>query len=214
MTIELSNLEKKIQQLSDEGKLTNTQVVFDLGVEFGRVLEKNGETNYVCQYWKNKAAEEEIKTARYKKIKSINKLLKKLVEKSIEEFIYEFGWWNISKGITSGNFEKFKQKTTRKYCIQITDVDMSTYGGDFNCGFKVVGKLSAIFKSYGVSPFFDVGIANENGEESTTLSNVSTLSNAVLNCSSKISNNLKLEKYESFLNEISKPFLFFLLKEV
>jgi hypothetical protein len=92
---------------------------------------------------------------------------------------------------------------------------MSEYGGDFECDFKLVGRLAKLFEKHNVSERFQVRIYNDNGEESMTIYNISDVDSAVsrLNCYVRNSNNWELEQYKDFLHVISKDFLFDLIKE-
>ena len=216
MTIQIIELEQKIQQLFDEGKLRDIRTVFDIGVEFGSALQRNNVTTYDYVFWseldKQNKKETEIRDA----VSSINKFLLMLVRKSIAEYIDENGSWSISKGNWRSEYDEFDAKTLRKYCVQITYVNMSQYGGDFECRFEVVGKLAKLFKKNNIHTEFEVLVYNDNGEEETSIYEVSDIVSAVagLNCHVRNINNWEVEQYKQFLNEISKDFLFDILKTV
>ncbi len=216
MTTQIIELEQKIQQLFDEGKLRDIRTVFDIGVEFGSALQRNNVTTYDYVFWseldKQNKKETEIRDA----VSSINKFLLMLVRKSIAEYIDENGSWSISKGNWRSEYDEFDAKTLRKYCVQITYVNMSQYGGDFECRFKVVGKLAKLFKKNNIYTEFEVLVYNDNGEEETSIYEVSDIDSAVarLNCHVRNINNWEVEQYKQFLNEISKDFLFDILKTV
>ena len=150
-----------------------------------------------------------------KTIDSINKFLITLVQKSIKEYIEENGSWNISKGNWSSEYDEFSRKTIRKYCVQITSVDMTQYGGDFECKFKVVGKLAKLFKSHNVFNQFEVSITNDSGEEYTSISNTERCDRRVstVHCYARNVNNWNADEYKNFLQVISKDFLFEIIKE-
>jgi hypothetical protein len=216
MTTQIIELEQKIQQLFDEGKLRDIRTVFDIGVEFGSALQRNNVTTYDYVFWseldKQNNKETEIRDA----VSSINKFLLMLVRKSIAEYIDENGSWSISKGNWRSEFDEFDAKTLRKYCVQITYVNMSQYGGDFECRFKIVGKLAKLFNKNNIHTEFEVLVYNDNGEENTSIYEVSDIDSAVarLNCHVRNVKNWELEQYKQFLNEISKDFLFDILKKV
>jgi squalene cyclase len=216
MTTQIIELEQKIQQLFDEGKLRDIRTVFDIGVEFGSALQRNNVTTYDYVFWseldKQNKKETEIRDA----VSSINKFLLMLVRKSIAEYIDENASWSISKGNWRSEYDEFDTKTLRKYCVQITYVNMSQYGGDFECRFKVVGKLAKLFKKNNIHTEFEVLVYNDNGEEETSIYEVSDINSAVarLNCHVRNINNWEVEQYKQFLNEISKDFLFDILKAV
>jgi hypothetical protein len=75
---------------------------------------------------------------------------------------------------------------------------MTQYGGDFECTFKVVGRLAKLFKKYNIYEQFEVSINNESGGEHTSVHKVERVSSIVsrLNCHVRNSNNWELEQYK------------------
>ena len=215
MNIQLNELEAKIQQLFDDGELRDSRAVFDIGVQFGTLLQSEKIENYDFVFWKKRNEESEAQREIYKAIDSINKFLITLVQKSIKEYIEENGSWNISKGNWSSEYDEFSRKTIRKYCVQITSVDMTQYGGDFECKFKVVGKLAKLFKSHNVFNQFEVSITNDSGEEYTSIRNTERCDRRVstVHCYVRNVNNWSADEYKNFLQVISKDFLFEIIKD-
>lgn len=215
MNSQLTQLEQKLQQLFDNGKLRDIRTVFDIGVEFGSAIQSNNVVNYDYVFWSNLDKENKKENEIRDAVSSINKFLLMLVRKSIVEYIEENGSWSISKGNWSSEYDAFENKTLRKYCVQIDQVSMSQYGGDFECRFKVVGKLAKLFKKNNIHTGFEVLVYNDSGEENTSIYDVSDVDSSVsrLNCNVRNVNNWELCQYKTFLNEISKDFLFEIIKE-
>ena len=109
MNIQLNELEAKIQQLFDDGELRDSRAVFDIGVQFGTLLQSEKIENYDFVFWKKRNEESEAQREIYKAIDSINKFLITLVQKSIKEYIEENGSWNISKGNWSSEYDEFSR---------------------------------------------------------------------------------------------------------
>lgn len=210
MNTQLIQLEQKLQQLYEDGELRDIRKVFDIGVEFGSTLISSNVVNYDYIFWNELDKENKKETEIRDAISSINKFLLMLVRKSIAEYIEENGSWSISKGNWSSEYDEFEKKTLRKYCVQIDHVTMSQYGGDFECRFKVVGKLAKLFKKNNIYTGFEVLVYNDNGEENTSIYDVSDIDSTVarLNCHVRNVNNWELEQYKTFVNEISKEFVF------
>lgn len=215
MNTQLNELEAKLQKLFDDRRLNDSRAVFDIGVQFGILLKEQKIDEYEYIFW-NKLEEEDNKEQLIRDaVDAIEDFLLRLVRNSIKDYISKNSEWSIEKANWSSRFDSFDLGTCRKYCVQITRVDMSEYGGDFECDFKLVGRLAKLFEKHNVSERFQVRIYNDNGEESMTIYNISDVDSAVsrLNCYVRNSNNWELEQYKDFLHVISKDFLFDLIKE-
>ena len=92
---------------------------------------------------------------------------------------------------------------------------MTQYGGDFECKFKVVGKLAKLFKSHNVFNQFEVSITNDSGEEYTSIRNTERCDRRVstVHCYVRNVNNWSADEYKNFLQVISKDFLFEIIKD-
>ena len=215
MNTQLNELEQKLEQLSESTAPDKIRAIFDIGVEFGALLQNQNIQNYKYEFW-SKLDVADIKRREILNIeKSIEKILLTLVRKSIEEYIKKNYSWSISKGNWTSTFDEFQKNTVKKYCVQITRVNMTTYGGDFECNFQVVGKLADLFKLNNISIGFDMNIFNDNGDESLSISDVGVVGRhlSCLNCHVENGNNWELEQYTEFLNEIKECFLTDLLIE-
>ncbi len=215
MNIKLNELEAKIQKLFDDGELRDSHAVFDIGVQFGTLLQQQNIQGYEYAFWKKLDDENNKEQLIRDSVRAINNFLLKLVQYSIKHYINKNGSWDISKGSWSSNYNSFDAGTLRKYCVQITRVNMTQYGGDFECSFKVVGRLAKLFKSHNIYEQFEVLIYNDNGEESMSIYDIEDIESTVnrLNCHVRNSNDWKLEEYQKFLHAISKDFLFEIIKE-
>jgi predicted small metal-binding protein len=210
MSTELNLLEQKLELLYKKGELSNSRVVFDLGVEFGKEIERQKLAAYSFAFWnqleQDNKADKEIRIAASK----INDFVLKLLRFSIKEYIGENGSWSIAKSSSFSDSNKFEQHTVDRLNIQLDSVVMEQYGGEFKCEFAVTGELLEIFKSNNIYEKLEVHIYNDHGEEEMTIHDVNDVDAAVqrLHCHVRNSNDWPLEKYEDFLVEISKPFIF------
>ena len=52
INLQLNQLEDEIQKLSDNGDLSDSRTAFEIGVKFGRELQKNDINNYEYFFWR------------------------------------------------------------------------------------------------------------------------------------------------------------------
>lgn len=215
MNTQLNELEAKLQKLYDDHDFNNRRAIFDIGVQFGSLLQQQNIQGYEYGFWKKLKEDSNKEQLIREAVKAIDKFLLKLVQNSIKDYINKNGSWSIAKGNWSSEYDEFDAGTRRKYCVQITRVDMTQYGGDFECTFKVVGRLAKLFKKHNVHCQFDVSINNENGEEHASIYRDERVSSTVssVHCHVRNINNWELEQYRDFLHIISKEFLFDFIKE-
>lgn len=215
MNTQLNKLEAKLQKLYDERSFHDSRSLFNIGVQFGSLLQQQNIQNYEYDFWKKLDEKNNEEKLVWEAVRAIDKFLLGLVQSSIRDYSGKNFGWSIAKGNWSSEYDEFDAGTRRKYCVQITRVDMTQYGGDFECTFKVVGRLAKLFQKHKVSCQFDVSVSNESGEGSTSIYRDERLSSIVhsAHCQVKNSNNWELEQYRDFLHLISKGFLFELIKE-
>jgi hypothetical protein len=215
MNTQLNELEAKLQKLYDKHDFNDRRAIFDIGVQFGSLLQQQSIQGYEYSFWKKLDEKNNKEQLIRDAVDAIDNFLLRLVRNSIKDYISKNFDWSVEKGNWSSRFDSFDLGTCRKYCVQITRVSMTQYGGDFECEFKVVGRLAKLFKKYNISERFEVRIYNDNGEDSMRIYDISDVDSAVsrLNCYVRNSNNWELEQYRDFLQVISKDFFFDLIKE-
>lgn len=215
MNAQLNELETRLQKLYDDHSLNDSRRVFDIGVQFGSLLQQQNIQNYEYDFWRKLDEKNNKEKLVWEAVKAIDKFLLKLVQSSIQEYIGKNGSWSIGKGNWSSEYDEFDAGTRRKYCVQITGVDMTQYGGDFECTFKVVGRLAKLFQKHKVWCQFDVSVSNESGDEHASIYRDERVSSVVssAHCHVRNSNNWEIEQYKDFLHLISKEFLLEFIKE-
>jgi hypothetical protein len=215
MNAQLYELEAKLQKLYDDHSLNDSRRLFNIGVEFGSLLQQQNIQNYEYDFWKKLDEKNNKEKLVWEAVKAIDKFLLKLVQSSIQDYIRKNGSWSIAKGNWSSEYDEFDAGTRRKYCVQITRVDMTQYGGDFECTFKVVGRLAKLFQKHKVWCQFDVSVSNDSGDEHTSIYGDERVSSIVTSahCHVRNRNNWELEQYRDFLHLISKEFLLEFIKE-
>lgn len=209
MNTNLEQLESKLQSLFEQGDLRDSRATFDIGVEFGRLLQQQNIQNYNYAFWDKRDEENRSKKSIDAAVGAIEQFLLKLVEDSIRDHISRYGSWTISNGYLPSEFDEFDLDTCDKYCVQIARVDRSQYGDDFECMFKVVGKLAKSFNRHNICEQFEVLVSNASGEEQRSISDTEKVSSVVsfLTWRVRNSNDWDPEQYRDFLHVISKEFL-------
>lgn len=215
MNTQLHELETELQRLYDDHALNDSRRLFYIGVQFGSLLQQQNIQNYECDFWRKLDEKNNKEKLVWEAVKAIDNFLLKLVQSSIQDYIGKNGSWSIAKGNWSSEYDEFDSGTRRKYCVQITGVDMTQYGGDFECTFKVVGRLAKLFQKHKVWCQFDISVSNENGDEHASIYRDERVSSIVSSAHSHVrnSNNWELEQYRDFLHIISKEFLFDFIKK-
>lgn len=211
----LNSLEQELEKLFEGYGRADYEDVFNLGIKFGRELERLGIKEYSAQHWDNRKKEYELHEQIQSKVKKVENFLAQLVRQSVKELIQENGSWTITKrhyGIAE--VDQFTEEIIKKYQIKILKTDMESYGGDFEVTYQVVGELGDKFEKYNIYNQFTSLVYNENGEEEQSIYDVEDVDDYInrLTVHVENSNDWQLDQYDVFLNDISKPFMFVLLQ--
>lgn len=211
----LSEINEKLAELLKMGRALSNEELFNLGVECGKELATSNIQAYRAPIWveleQGNARELEIRKA----VERIEDFIARLVKLSVTEHMQDSGTWSIAKGGGYG-LDKFSKEIVDKFNVQVTGCDMESYGGEFLVTFSVEGELGNLFDKHNIYKEFTVRIYNDNGEEEQTLYDIKRVDDyidCVRSCV-RNSNDWELEKYEDFLLQISKPYLFLITKGV
>lgn len=212
---QLLALEKELESLFPKFGQADERSLFEIGIKFGRQLEKIGIENYECNYWKQKNIDRLLEVEIASKVAKVEMLVKQLVRLSVKEFITENGSWTIEKEkYFSSTPEQFSDETVKKYQVQVKNVDMENYGGDYKVTFEVVGDLGKKFKNFNVFNEVHTFIRNDSGGEEQSIYDVDGVDRYIddLTVYVQNSNNWNIEQYDVFIDDISKSFIFLLLQ--
>ena len=212
---QLLALEKELESLFPEFVQADERSLFEIGIKFGRQLEKLGIEKYECEYWKQQNIDRLLDDEIASKVAKVEMLVKQLVILSVKELITENGSWTIAKEkYFSSTPEKFSDETVNKYQVQVKNVDMESYGGEYKVTFEVVGDLGKKFKNYNVFNEVHTFISNDSGGEEQSIYDVERVDKYIDDFTVYVqnSNNWNIEQYDAFIDDISKPFIFLLLQ--
>lgn len=205
-----SELESLCQKISHADKS-----LFDIGIKFGRELERLGIEKYESDYWVQQNIDALKKNQIDVRVAKVEKFIRQLIRLSVKELITETGSWTIGKAeYFSSTPEQFRDETVKKYQIQVKNVDMESYGGEFKVTFEVVGELGKKFKKYNIFNEVHSFIRNDNGEEEQTIYDANEVDRYIDNLTVYVenSNNWNIEQYDEFFDDITKPFIFLLMQ--
>lgn len=141
--------------------------LFNLGVGFGKYLEKNKLEDVKLEFFVQHKIKKEIRTTIKEEISKLNNSLLKLVQMAFKEEINlsNFGYWEIRTSSFSGHKHELSEEVYKKYNFQIDSVSQPTKGGDFDLNFRMTGKLADIVEKYRFSNSFSVSYSSGSGEE-------------------------------------------------
>jgi len=169
MVNKLNELEQTLQQLFIASETDLDRAAFDIGVEFGKELQRQGRHDYEFVFWKK--LEEELKASSllHTAATEISGLLRRLVCMSVKDFLRSNCCWRLTKQNWESDYDEFSPQTLDKYCVQIIQVNRFYDHGDFQCLFKVVGRLAKVFEQRGFQNHFTVTVWNEADEDQLAL---------------------------------------------
>jgi hypothetical protein len=209
----LSQLENEISQLNENGDLSDPRTAFEIGVKFGREIQKGNIEIYECAFWKNRDISVKLQNAKSKEIEKINHVFRSLILKSINNKIDELGSWSISDRDSDLRWSKFSDETVEKYNIQYAGTRTNSYEF-FECAFMATGKLKDLLNSYEVGEKIDAALTNPSGDSYIDIDCEIFVSKNLYRVNSclEYKRNWPLEKFKEFNEALVKLFLFELLK--
>lgn len=141
--------------------------LFNLGVGFGKFLEKNKLEDVRLDFFIQHDIKKEARITIKEEISKLNNSLLKLVQMAFKEEIdlSNFGYWEIRTSSFSGHKHELSEEVYKKYNFQIDSVSQPSKGGDFDLRLRMTGKLADTVKEYGLSNYFSVSYSSGSGEE-------------------------------------------------
>lgn len=213
MTNKFEDIENKLREILNSGLYIDREILFNLGVDLGRQLNEHKLDNFRSEVW-NEIEERNLRTRAILAAEDkIEEFLAKLVRLSILATIEETGSWSIERG-GGYRLDMFSDDVVKNYNVQVLACDMESDGGDFIVSFEVTDELAKIFSEHNIYKGFEAVITNRSGSDEQQIYDTKNLRSYVHNINAHIrnGNDWKLEQYDEFLLEISKPFTFFIMK--
>jgi hypothetical protein len=160
MNDKLYELEQTTHHLFEGGVECPNRTSFDIGVEFGKEIQRQQRHDYEFLFWKSLIEESTLRVKRDFAYGRISDLLLTLVRASVRDHLVENEVWRVGSRDYTSQFDDFSDKTLEKFCVQIIHVDR-VESGKLRCTFKVVGRLAKAFEKHGFSQQFSTSVIND-----------------------------------------------------
>jgi hypothetical protein len=212
MENKFDDIEKKLREILSNGLYADREELFNLGVELGRRFSEHKIDDFRLDTWINLEKNHNRVNLIIESERKIEEFIAKLLRLSILHQIKVNGSWSIARGGGYG-MDRFEDEVVEQFNVQVVNCEMDIDGGDFVVNFEVTGELARIFDKYNISKRFETVIINHHGTNDQQLYDTKDLRSYISNINAHIrnSNNWELDEYEKFLQEISKPFIFYIL---
>jgi hypothetical protein len=219
MSDKLQDLESELEKLVNRsyGRFNEVDKAFNLGMKIANELTNLKITDYKIECLEDKRSEENKKERFNEAMGRINKFLLKLVRGAVREKINESGNWSVEKRdyMRSNSLDSFSNEIVEKFNVQISNVDMGSYGGDFELEFAVEGELKELFERNNIPKIFKASMGNSSGEEYDALYNEED-AEQIYSCYAEglhRFNNVEIAEVDKFYDEVTKLFLFKILAD-
>ncbi len=210
----IDDINSKVSQLAGNRHST-LEDIFNLGVQFGRYLEKNDLTNIRLRSFEQIEQETQLKVELIKLHETVCALLERLVKVSIKDQINQSSLreWSIGFNEVYGTSSEFDPSVVEKRCVQFSSVERGE-GDHFIAHFFVQGKLRDLFEKHKQPDQFEIIVDNDHGYDSVSITEerqIDALNSCMIfqNCERSKSG---VEGYTKFVNDLKKSLLFMYLE--
>ena len=148
---------------------TLDEKLFNLGVELGRLLEKDGISDYRLPFFVEQEDAENVAQEKGKLIRQAEKLLLDIVKKAYKAELDETGAITIDASYNGRRETHLSDGIVNQFLVKHTQTEQYQSGQDFTLTFILQGKLQEIFQRHSISPQFEITVSNNGGEEDETL---------------------------------------------
>ena len=200
MNKEIENIEKDVEKHCKK-TLQFDEHLFNLGVQLGRTLEKNG----LAEHRLNVFVEHEKNTnktlAKLTQTRRIDKLIEMLIRNAIAQHV-ESGSEFVFDEFQS---TKLSQEIANKFHVQSSKT-VHADESSFELEFNILGDVAEIFEKYGVEKTAKTTISNTSGDSYETIYEADDVSE-IFATSTKInahSTNLSEKELADFAEELEK----------
>lgn len=214
MTDDITKLNKAVVEYADKHR-TLDEKLFNLGVELGRLLEKDNIAEYRLPFFVEQENAENIAQEKGKLIRQAEKRLLDLVKKAYKAELDESGAITIDAGYNGRKESHLSDDIVNQFLVKHTHTEQYQSGQDFTLTFLLQGKLQEIFQRHSVSPQFEITVSNNSGEEDETLYDADDIDHQLYRLNIKQhaqTTRLSVEQLKAFVDDLEKNLLFLLIK--
>jgi hypothetical protein len=213
MKTDIDKLNKKIKKhVGEYGKAD--EVLFNIGIELGRILQKNDIKELRLDFFVQQENEHNQTEAKRNRIDSVNKIIQNIIGWAHKEQFNKTGTIHYESGWRADN-KPLSEEVESKFNITYSRINQNNVGGDFDIYFMLNGKLKEIFEKHKVGIQVETTLGNSSGEEDEYLTSEDDAENSFY--STHISlyphhDNKTVEEIDAFATDVEKFYTIFCLK--
>lgn len=214
MSAEIDKLNAKLTKHCKDERIVADEAIFNLGVEFGRYLERSNTKEHRLAYFTKQDEKRSIEDRVYEKRKEVDSIVSAVITAAIKEQIEANGDWEVGYGSYYSDYSKLNDTIVNKYSVQTYSVDQPDRHGDFNVTFEFVGDVRKMLNDCEISSNVTAGVTNNSGDESRAIRNVVDIEDALYGIGINFYNRNDadgLESITTLFDKLSKHYLFLML---
>jgi hypothetical protein len=214
MNEQITKLNKAVAEYADKHR-TLDEKLFNLGVELGRLLEKDKITDYRLPFFVEQEAAKNLAQTKQTLIDKAENILLDIVIKAYKAELKENGAISIDASYNGRRDEQLSDAIVSRYSIKHTGTQQHSVGGDFTLTFLLQGKLQEIFQRHSISQQVEVSVSNSSGDEDENFYEPDEIDSAFRSVNihqNGRTTHLSVEQLEAFVNDFSKNLLFAVIK--
>lgn len=210
----ITKLNKAVAEYANNHR-TLDEKLFNLGVELGRMLEKNNIAEYRLPFFVEQEDAKSLAQIKQALIEKAEKLLLDIVKSAYKAELDLSGAITIDASYYGSRNEHLSEDVVNNFFVKHTNTEQYQSGQDFTLTFLLQGKLQEIFKRHSVSPQFEITVSNNSGEEDETLYDADDIDHQLyrININQHAhTTTLSVEQLKAFVDDLEKNLLFLIIK--
>lgn len=163
----------KIQQIEDlleqhcKSIHRYDEELFNLGVEMGRVLEKNSISSYRPKVFIDFEEKNNAYERKAEQISRADKAVAFIIRNGVAEHVENFGEFCFDS--ETYKCDKLDESVVEKFGVQIDRTTQREHGGSFEAEFRLSGQVGQVLEKYGIDAWVRADVDNTTGDEQETI---------------------------------------------
>lgn len=213
MNDKLNEIEERLKQYANNNLQVNEEL-FNIGVELGRLLEKESIDAHRLQFFQQQEAKQLEQQNKYALANKAGRVILQLVQAAYTLQYQEYGVIEFSDDRNYRSDSKLDDEIAKRYCLQHANTNQNSIGGELELEFRIIGQLAKLFEQYDLPPFVRIILENDSGEDSVTLYDEDSIQRALRARGDIFTNTryIPTSSLEQFGIELEKLVLFNLIK--
>ncbi len=166
-----SDLDKFDAKLSEHFSTTNRydEKLFNLGVQLGRILEKNNLEDYRPKVFIEFENSENIYSLKLAEYRRIDSALEFLLRNALAKQIEEYGPFTFDNNSWSSSRDAIADEIVNEFYVQVGRTTQQEHGGSFEVDLVFSGQVAEIFAKHEISSHGRADVDNSTGDEHETI---------------------------------------------